>query len=590
MSIMSIEIGEYFPTMNRTTFYLTLTSLLIALTVSSPAQSARKKAQRAASDSDRRIEELKGLVIAQQQQIEQQRAQVDLLKTQVRQLIDTTQQANAIAQKAQAATEQAQTAATQAQQTADMAEQKATQATSNAEAAKTAVTATQTASKQEEKRLAAVENFVGRFRLIGDIRVRGDGIFQSYPGCNATSAGRICADRNRVRLRVRFGMEGKLNEDFVGGFAIATGSLADPTTTNEDLTNFFDRKTIGLERGYITYKPVAHKWLALTGGKFTYPWLRTSLTMDPDITPEGFSEKLSWDFESTPLKNFTVQGMQLLFTENRNAALFNAGDSFAVGGQVSATVKLGPLTVSPYVTVLNWRNTDSILNASGFAVGATTAGSTGTNPVGPVQVPGEGPGCSPGSALPAFPPCAIASNRLTNSTFTGADGKPHFASHFLYGDFILNNQVKTPWQRLPFNLVLEAHQNLRAAGHPLDAKGKVRTDLGRQSHAYMVDASLGQSKNKGDVQVGYSWWRTEQDAIIATWAESEQRAPSNILQSRIYALWKLSPNTVAGYSLWIGRTLNPNLQHAVLAPGWTTALGSTEPNLKRQQFDLMYSF
>src|SRR5437868_3847814 len=209
--------------MNRMRFYLTLTSLLIALAVSSPAQIAKNRVQRAPSDSDRRIEELKGFVIAQQQQIEQQPAQVDLLKTQVQQLIDTTQQANAIAQKAQAVTEQAQTAATQAQQTAQTAQQQATQAASNADAAKIAVTATQTASQEEQKRLAAVENFVGRFRLTGDIRVRGDSFFQSYPGCNATSAGRICADRNRVRLRVRFGMEGKLNEDFVGGFAIANG-------------------------------------------------------------------------------------------------------------------------------------------------------------------------------------------------------------------------------------------------------------------------------------------------------------------------------------------------------------------------------
>jgi hypothetical protein len=27
-----------------------------------------------------------------------------------------------------------------------------------------------------------------------------------------------------------------------------------------------------------------------------------------------------------------------------------------------------------------------------------------------------------------------------------------------------------------------------------------------------------------------------------------------------------------------------------LAPGWTTALGSNEPILKRMQFDLIYSF
>jgi len=90
-------------------------------------------------------------------------------------------------------------------------------------------------------------------------------------------------------------MDGKLNDDFIGGFALATGSLGDPTTTNETLTNAFDRKTIGLDRGYITYNPVSEQWLSLTAGKFAYPWYRTSLTMDPDINPEGFDEKLSFN-------------------------------------------------------------------------------------------------------------------------------------------------------------------------------------------------------------------------------------------------------------------------------------------------------
>jgi hypothetical protein len=80
----------------------------------------------------------------------------------------------------------------------------------------------------------------------------------------------------------------------------------------------------------------------------------------------------------------------------------------------------------------------------------------------------------------------------------------------------------------------------------------------------------------------------EQDAVLASFVESEQRAPTNILQHRIYVLWKLRPNTVASYNLWIGRTLNSNLQHSLLAPGITP--GDTEPYLKRMQFDLLYSF
>ena len=136
--------------------------------------------------------------------------------------------------------------------------------------------------------------------------------------------------------------------------------------------------------------------------------------------------------------------------------------------------------------------------------------------------------------------------------------------------------------------MLEYENNLNAAGHPLDSQGSVLTDLGKQSHAYQVDFSLGQLKNRNDIQIGYAWYRQEQDSAISSFLESENRAPSNLLQNRISAQWKVRSNTVAAYNLWIGRTLNSSLQHAILAPG--VAPGEQEPYLKRMQFDLLYSF
>ncbi len=75
---------------------------------------------------------------------------------------------------------------------------------------------------------------------------------------------------------------------------------------------------------------------------------------------------------------------------------------------------------------------------------------------------------------------------------------------------------------------------------------------------------------------------------LASFAESDQRAPTNILQNRWYALWKVRANTIASYTFWYGRSLNSNLQHAALATG--TTAGQQEPYLKRMQFDLIYSF
>ncbi len=557
----------------------TFFSLVVAvsLTASLAAQTARKpsaKPKTAAVTADD-IKALRDALAAQSSALAAQQQQIQELKQELERRDQVWAQAQQQLQQAQTAATDAQSKVVAVQTVADEDKASVAKLSSDIADVKMNLTKSTTSEQAEQKRVSALEGLVGRFRFGGDIRVRDDSIFQN---CST------CVDRNRARLRVRFGLEGKLSEDFVGGFYLATGSLGDSNSTNETLTNFFNRKTIGVDRGYITYQPGVLKWLQLTSGKFAYTWQRTSVTFDPDINPEGFNEKFSFDLSTPVLKNFTAQGIQLLYNENNNSKFLTGHDSFAVGGQVSGKLDFGFMTSTPSFTILNWRNVDAILNASAFAVQTTTTGSGTTNNG---NVPGEGPGCASGLNLPAFPPCVYGPQGFTNATVTDTAGKIHFLSQFLYADFILNNQIHTGISRFPLNLVLEYENNLNAASHPLDAKGNP-TNLGKQSHGYMADISLGQLKNRNDVQFGYAFEREEQDAIISSFAESEQRAPTNILQHRIYGQWKLRPNTTANFTMWVGRTLNSNLEHAIVAPG--TVSGSIEPWLKRMQFDLIYSF
>ena len=93
-----------------------------------------------------------------------------------------------------------------------------------------------------------------------------------------------------------------------------------------------------------------------------------------------------------------------------------------------------------------------------------------------------------------------------------------------------------------------------------------------------------------------AWYREEQDAAIASFVESDQRAPTNILQNRIYALWKVRANTVAGFTWWHGRTLNTYLENnAALFNNYSSVptiakAGQQEPYLNRLQFDLIYTY
>jgi len=448
------------------------------------------------SDIAKDLRELKQALEAQQQQIQQLRQEMQSKDT-------ALQQAQQQAQQAQQQLQSAQTAATEAQQKADAAqsaanEQKETVSKLNSDVTdiRGVLTNNAASSQDEQKRMSALEGLVGRFRFNGDVRVRGENFFQDFAGFQ---------DRNRARIRVRFGFEGKLNEDFNGGIALATGSLGDPTTTNETLTNFFDRETIALDKGYIVYNPVAHKWLNVTAGKFAYTWQRTSATFDPDLNPEGFSEKVSWDFHRKFVKNFNVQLLQLFYNEVTSGL-----DSYALGAQAGGKLDWGPWSAVPSFTVMKFNNPDAILAASAFAVAANKGGFTsGTPPTTTtVNLPGEGPGCAGGSAgttkLPSFPNCVFAPNGFTNAAYTDAGGKQHFLSRFLYADFIINNTIKTGISRLPLNVLGEFEENLDAASHPFDTAGNFIPSLGSQNKEYGFDVSIRQTKNKNDFQVGYA--------------------------------------------------------------------------------------
>src|SRR5882762_2517200 len=404
---------------------LLLASSVLAQTAAPARKTARKSATASAAD----VQALKDAVAAQQQQIQ-------ALQQQLQQTNQQLQQSSQQYQETQQQLQKAQQAATDAQMTAAGLQASVAQKDAvdklNAQYADIQTTLTNNAlsTQDEQKRVSALESTLGRFRWTGDVRIRGEDFFQKYSGCTA------CADRNRARIRVRFGFEGKLNDDFTAGVALATGTLGDPTTTNETLTNNFNRKTIGLDKGYITYNPVAHKWLSLTGGKFAYQWQRTQVTGDPDMNPEGFSERFSKDFSSVPIvKNLNLNFMQLFYNEaSGNGGLFNGHDSFAVGGQIGGKLELTKFwTMTPSFLVMNWRYSDAILNSSFFATQATTTNNQfitfvdpadGKTKVASFPVPGEGPGCSTpaSSGLQSSQACAFSPNGMTNSTYADAAG------------------------------------------------------------------------------------------------------------------------------------------------------------------------
>ena len=518
---------------------LALSAVMSAQMATQPAtKKAKRKATTTTADD---IKALREMMEQQQQQIQQLQQQV--------------QQRDAAVQQLQQQVQQTQSSATTAQQQAESAEsssntQKATIDKLQSDMADVHTTLTNTAisTQDDQKRVAGIEGVMNRFRWTGDVRVRYENFFFDYSRCAPPN----CEPRHRLRLRARFGVEGKVSEDFTGGIYLATGlneagvaDLTDPVSTNNTFTSFFERKTIGLDRAWLTYQPLNHKWIQLTGGKWAYTWIHTPLTFDNDLNPEGFTEKFSWDFNKSVFRNFTWTNFQLFFREN-NSGPAPRVDSYATGGQVSTKMQLGShWTMTPSYSLLRWDNVNPI-------AAARTAATLG-------------------------------GNALTNCTNAA---KTAYCSGFFYSDFILDNNITTPWKRFPWRLMGEFEQNLAAKNTAFAAGGPLV--FNPQDKAFWIETSMGQARNKNDLLFGYSFARIEQDAVIGAFNESDMRAPTNVIQHRVYGSWLPQANTTITWTWWLGRTLNRNLANSAL-PGGLGA-GVEDPTLRRMQLDVIYKF
>ena len=199
----------------------------------------------------------------------------------------------------------------------------------------------------------------------------------------------------------------------------------------------------------------------------------------------------------------------------------------------------------------------------------TTTGVGGSTPADHEPINGEGPGCASYSerrrvSAYGLPPCAFAANGMTNSTFFGSNGtRAHFLSKFLYSDIVLNNQIKTGFARLPFNLMAEFEQNLNAAASPFDTEGN-RTSLGRQDKAYGSDFSVGQAitgQIRNDVQVRLLLVAHRAGCCLAPGLKATSAPPRNILQNRIYGGWRELKNVLDNTQCGLDGTLNSGLEN-----------------------------
>ncbi len=165
---------------------------------------------------------------------------------------------------------------------------------------------------------AALPDWVKRVRFSGDLRVRGQGDVFSADNFVLDAAGNatnlyipdfvaandrggiaragtagfanVSEDRERLRARLRLGMDVELGGGFSLAARLATGNLRDPVSTNQTLGNYAARYTVGIDQAYARWfgqSRESTQLLTLTAGRMPNPWYSTDLVWDSDLTFEG---------------------------------------------------------------------------------------------------------------------------------------------------------------------------------------------------------------------------------------------------------------------------------------------------------------
>jgi hypothetical protein len=222
----------------------------------------------------------------------------------------------------------------------------------------------------------SVPEWISRFRLFGDVRVRGEGDFYpsgndntgSFPNFNAINTGapfdtqgtvfspqiNVDQNRDRFRVRARLGSEVDLGQNFSVGMRAATGSDNTPVSENQTLGyagagqgGNFAKYSLWLDRAFIKFETggAPDDDLILEAGRFDNPFMSTSMIWANDLGFDGFAAKGKYGLGESVTPFFTVGAFPVFDTDlnfaTNNPAKFKSYDKWLYAAQLGTSLDLG---------------------------------------------------------------------------------------------------------------------------------------------------------------------------------------------------------------------------------------------------------
>ena len=446
----------------------------------------------------------------------------------------------------------------------------------------------------------AAQKQFGSISFSGDLRLRYESFYgqvNALPNAsNPSIVGNDLTSRQRFRVRARLAIRGSIGRDLAWGLRLATGSYADDISTNQTLTDFFNRKPFSLDQAFVAWTPKRVPGLRLQGGKFEAPWLHTEMTFDDDLQFEGFSQSYARDFKVGALRNLTLVAWQLPFLE-RNAAFIldqngklladesrRAGRDLALfGGQARARFALGDkaaLTVS--AAEIYFMGTQFITPARFF-------GSDVQLPVA-VKIPANGttPAQTVTAQLTIPRDWFVSGNAnlgLSMATNNAVNRDGRLASGFNLIDLIGKLEL-THSRRFPVTLIFNSVINTQA--HPVIVAGPNGQDVrlpNGENAGYWAEVQIGKTRERGDLQLGYTLMRIEKDAVLTPFNFSDIERQSDVRAHRFSFAYAVDQRVVLSLTGIVTQRMN-----GLLGAFGNTPPGSLNHPTTRLQMDTTFRF
>ncbi|MBI3651658.1 MAG: putative porin [Acidobacteria bacterium] len=329
----------------------------------------------------------------------------------------------------------------------------------------------QTLPAETQKKVEELYKNFGAIRFSGDLRFRQE-TFRNQGFDDLKPS----ADRNRMRVRVRLALDGTINKHYDWGLRLASGIFTDPISSNQTLTDFFERKPFALERAFLRYDTKTERLGAqLIAGKFEPTFRRTQMVWDDDVNVEGASEAVYFKTK-TPLRQVKLVAFQLPFNE-----LSGSKDGVLYGGQLQSDWQVSnKVSANANLSYYDWNHADQVLQGLGALATQVNGGIFNG-------------AASSGNQNGAFG----TTNRILRN---GAGAPIGFLANFHLVNF-LGNLTWQATSRYPVTFTFDYVHN--ASRRIADEKD-----------GYWVGAMIGQTKEKGDWLWGYTYTRIEQDAVL----------------------------------------------------------------------------